>query len=296
MRYCNECAGLLEKKEIEGCQRLVCSRCGKIHYQNPLPVVAGVIIGKEGQILLTKRGIPPGEGKWALLAGFVERGESPEEAMLREIREEIGIEGKPEGLIGVYKGKAEMYGSVIVIGYKIVSQSEAYTLSKEVKEVRLFSRDHLPSLAFSSHRRILDDLWRTRHRPVPTVDAIIEKEGGIVLIKRKNPPYGWALPGGFVNYGELLEEAARRELKEETNLEAKELRQFHTYSDPGRDPRFHTITTVFIGKGEGEGKPADDAEELKVFKKRELPSKLAFDHKKILEDYFNSNLGGSFRE
>jgi len=122
--------------------------------------------------------------------------------------------------------------------------------------------------------------------PLPVVDIIIEKEGGIVLIKRKNPPYGWALPGGFVDYGESLEEAVKREAKEETNLNVKKLKQFHTYSDPHRDPRFHTISTVFTGKGEGELKAGDDAQEIKVFKKKEIPSILAFDHKRILKDYF----------
>ncbi len=92
--------------------------------------------------------------------------------------------------------------------------------------------------------------------PVPTVDIIIELESrGIVLIKRKNPPYGWAIPGGFVDYGESLEEAAVREAREETNLDVELIRQFHTYSDPKRDPRHHTITTAYIAKGKG--KPED---------------------------------------
>ncbi|MCD6472376.1 NUDIX hydrolase [Candidatus Aerophobetes bacterium] len=125
--------------------------------------------------------------------------------------------------------------------------------------------------------------------PIPTVDIIIEKDEGIVLIKRKNPPYGWALPGGFVDYGESLEEAVEREAKEETNLNIIDARQFHTYSDPKRDPRFHTVTTVFIGKGEGMMKPSDDAEKIKVLKKGEIPSNLAFDHKKILEDYLKKD-------
>ena len=92
--------------------------------------------------------------------------------------------------------------------------------------------------------------------PYVTVDIIIETLQGIVLIERSNPPYGWALPGGFVDYGESLEEAAAREAKEETNLDLVDLRQFHTYSAPGRDPRFHTITTVFIAEGQGERDPA----------------------------------------
>ena len=286
MRYCTECAGPLKKRQIEGYSRFVCLQCGKIHYQNPLPVVAGVITTKDKQILLIKRGISPGKGKWALLAGFMERNESPEEAMLREVKEEIGIEGKIEKLIGVYEGRTRMYGPVIVVGYEVTAQEQNYSLSKEVKEIKFFSRHNLPLLAFTSHQKILNDLWRRHYNPIPTVDTIVEKEGGVVLVKRKNPPYGWALPGGFVDYGESLEEAARRETKEETNLEVKELRQFHTYSDPTRDPRFHTITTVFVGKGEGKPKPADDARELKIFKKNTLPPDIAFDHREILEDYF----------
>jgi 8-oxo-dGTP diphosphatase len=123
--------------------------------------------------------------------------------------------------------------------------------------------------------------------PIPTVDLIIElKERGIVLIQRKNPPPGWALPGGYVDYGESLEEAAVREAREETSLDVKLVRQFHSYSDPSRDPRQHTITTVFIGRAEGEPAAADDAKEVGVFSREDLPRDLAFDHEQILRDYF----------
>jgi len=123
--------------------------------------------------------------------------------------------------------------------------------------------------------------------PIPTVDIIIETEqGGIVLIKRKNPPFGWALPGGFVEYGETLEEAAMREAKEETGLDVELIRQFHSYSSPDRDPRFHTITTVFIAKGRGTPRAADDAKEVAIFTKDSLPEDIAFDHRQILMDYF----------
>ena len=122
--------------------------------------------------------------------------------------------------------------------------------------------------------------------PVPTVDIIIEYSNGIVLIERKNFPHGWAIPGGYVDYGESLEEAAIREAKEETNLDVKLICQLHTYSSPDRDPRHHTISTVFIAIGKGELKGKDDALSAKVFTKDNLPDKLAFDHKKILQDYF----------
>jgi len=127
--------------------------------------------------------------------------------------------------------------------------------------------------------------------PVPTVDIIIEiqrEDGkeGIVLIKRKNPPHGWAIPGGFVDYGESLEEAAVREAKEETSLDVKLKKQLHTYSDPDRDPRQHTISTVFVASAQGRPKAEDDAQEIGIFTKEEINFSLAFDHNRILADYF----------
>ncbi len=123
--------------------------------------------------------------------------------------------------------------------------------------------------------------------PFPTVDIIIEIEGRIVLIERKNPPKGWALPGGFVDYGETLESAAIREAKEETGLDIYDLRLLGCYSDPKRDSRMHTITTVYIAKGEGAPQAADDAAELALFLPQELPSPLCFDHARIIDDYRN---------
>jgi 8-oxo-dGTP diphosphatase len=122
--------------------------------------------------------------------------------------------------------------------------------------------------------------------PVPTVDVIIEVEGGIVLIERKNPPLGWALPGGFVDYGESFEQAAVREAREETGLEVALVEQFHTYSDPDRDPRQHTASTVFIGRASGRPQGGDDAARAEVFTRYNLPD-LVFDHARILADYFS---------
>lgn len=127
--------------------------------------------------------------------------------------------------------------------------------------------------------------------PVPTVDVIIEVDGGIVLIERKNPPHGWAIPGGFVDEGEPLWVAARREAKEETSLDVELTEQFHTYSDPRRDPRRHTVSTVFLARATGRPIAADDAKALGVFTEANLPS-LAFDHADILADYFRYRTGG----
>ena len=124
------------------------------------------------------------------------------------------------------------------------------------------------------------------HRgPAPTVDIIIEIGEKIVLIERRYPPHGWALPGGFVDYGESYEKAALREAMEETGLVVTDLRQFHTYSDPGRDARQHTASTVFIGKAEGHPIAGDDAGRAELFDASTLPP-LAFDHGQILADYY----------
>jgi 8-oxo-dGTP diphosphatase len=120
--------------------------------------------------------------------------------------------------------------------------------------------------------------------PKLTVDIIIKYKSGIVLIERKNPPRGWALPGGFVDYGETVEEAAIREAREETNLVLTELEQFHVYSDPERDPWGHSVSVVFVADGKGILKAGDDAKQARIFSLDKLPE-LRFDHKKILDDF-----------
>jgi 8-oxo-dGTP diphosphatase len=125
--------------------------------------------------------------------------------------------------------------------------------------------------------------------PIPTVDIIIElvdqPHRPIILIERKNPPHGWAIPGGFVDYGESVETAARREAQEEVRLTVELIEQFHVYSDPKRDPRQHTLSIVFIAQANGKPKAADDAKEVGVFHLWEIPEKLCFDHDRILKDY-----------
>ncbi len=134
--------------------------------------------------------------------------------------------------------------------------------------------------------------------PALTVDVIIEIEGGgvegdriqrpgIVLIERRNPPSGWALPGGFVDVGETVEQAAVREAEEETGLEVELVRQFHVYSDPRRDDRGHTVSVVFVGRASGTPTAASDAADASVFAAGTLPTQIAFDHAQILSDYFN---------
>jgi 8-oxo-dGTP diphosphatase len=123
--------------------------------------------------------------------------------------------------------------------------------------------------------------------PTPTVDIIIEVQGGIVLIERRNPPLGWALPGGFVDEGESVAAAAVREALEETSLSVTLTEQFFCYSDPARDPRKHTLSVVFLGRAEGAPRAADDARRAEVFDPEVLPSPLVFDHSQILSDYLH---------
>jgi len=128
--------------------------------------------------------------------------------------------------------------------------------------------------------------------PLPTVDIIIEIDDCIILIERRNAPLGWALPGGFVDYGETLQGAAVREAMEETFLKVVDLQLLGCYSDPDRDSRMHTISTVFVGRGVGTPRASDDAINLACFRMDALPTELCFDHAKILADYSSWKLSG----
>ena len=123
--------------------------------------------------------------------------------------------------------------------------------------------------------------------PRLTVDLLIDMGAGVVaLIKRKNDPQGWALPGGFVEVGETAEEAALREGAEETGLDLELVRQFHVYSDPKRDGRMHTVSVVFVARGYGKPRAGSDAAEIDFFHDMNMPADICFDHRQILKDYF----------
>jgi len=136
----------------------------------------------------------------------------------------------------------------------------------------------------------------TNRKPGLAVDCIILIDGKVLLIHRRNPPHGWALPGGFVEYGETVEDAVRREMKEETGLDLTDLRQFRVYSDPARDPRGHVVSVVFAARGVGQPKAGDDAERYRLVDLNEVaetgtvpegtvPVSLVFDHAQILKDF-----------
>jgi len=132
--------------------------------------------------------------------------------------------------------------------------------------------------------------------PAPTVDAVVLLPGDrVVLVRRRNPPRGWAIPGGFVDEGERLDVAAAREASEETGLSVTLLEQFHSYSDPARDPRRHTISTVYLATASGQPRGGDDAVEARAFPWDALPDTIVFDHREILADVRRYLLTGARR-
>ena len=147
-------------------------------------------------------------------------------------------------------------------------------------------------ISYGSKTADFIDAWLpvTYRNPAPTVDIIIEMRDRphrpIVLIERRNAPYGWAIPGGFVDYGELVETAAMREAQEETQLDVTLIEQFYVYSDPRRDPRKHTLSIVFLAYATGTPVADDDAKDIALFVPWEFPTNLCFDHDRILQDYW----------
>lgn len=259
---------------------------------------------KTGEAIFTQAGSLP--AKYVIHAATMGMDFKTDEAKIREscknalrAAEELKIKSLAFPALGCGVG-----GFPLLASAKIMSQ-EVFRHIKEdgsqLKEVifclynkeafDIFNKDIISYLEYIIHK--------LQNGPFSTVDAIIEipaspsgGNGGIVLIQRSNPPFGFALPGGFVDYNESLEDAVRREMQEETSLDLEELRQFHTYSKPGRDPRFHTICTVFLAKGKGKPKAGDDAASLKVVKLDEIEKlNFAFDHKKILSDYLKYKKG-----
>ena len=184
-------------------------------------------------------------------------------------------------------------GLSVTASGKIMAQEAIRFARSDPSHVRRVACAPHDRAAFEPFRKVVEGYVRhflevLAWGPLVVVDAIVEAPGGIVVIERFNPPSGFALPGGFVDYGESLEEAVRREIAEETGLEVSDLRQFHTYSDPSRDPRFHTVSTVFTAKAVGSPRAGDDAAAVRVVKPEEVPGlTFAFDHGRMLADWLS---------
>ena len=157
-KFCPLCRYYLRWTQVDGRKRLVCQKCGWIDYKNPLPVAVCVAKNREGKILITRRNLEPGINRWALPGGFIELGETPETACLRELKEETGIKGKIKRLIGVYVQKTRHYGSLLVIGYEVSIFKDFLSLNNELKDAKFFGKQTLPHIPFSSHRKMIEKI------------------------------------------------------------------------------------------------------------------------------------------
>ena len=161
-KFCPLCGFSLRKRQIDGQKRLMCRRCGWIHYENPLPVVICAVKNKDNKVLIVRRNLAPGKNKWALPGGFIEIKETPEVAVLRELKEETGLKGKINKLTGVYIQKTRYYGSFLVVGYEVRISKIRLLLNRELKEARFFSKKDMPFIPFSSHRKILEKVFKDK--------------------------------------------------------------------------------------------------------------------------------------
>ena len=153
--HCPYCGGLLEDKFIEGRQRLFCTACDRPIYENPIPATCAVVVNSGNQVLLVKRSVPPKEGQWCLPGGFIELGESPEAGAQRELREETGLSGEIETLLGVRHASSDQYHSVMMVGYLVKRFMGKLQPGDDASDARWFQGTQLPPIAFDSHRFFL---------------------------------------------------------------------------------------------------------------------------------------------
>ncbi|RLB07462.1 MAG: hypothetical protein DRG50_02795 [Deltaproteobacteria bacterium] len=159
-RFCSFCGEQLKRVSRGGRMRLYCSSCDTVHYENPLPATAALVLKGDEDLLLVRRGMEPGKGKWGLPGGFVEAGEAPSEGVLRELKEETGLIGEVERLIDVLYEDSPFYGPLIIIGYKVIPQGGDLLAGDDAVEVRYFPLNGLPRVAFDSHMTLIEEIER----------------------------------------------------------------------------------------------------------------------------------------
>lgn len=155
-KFCPVCKTILLRKKIDKIGRPACPRCGWVHYANPIPSAVAFVY-REGEILLVKRGVAPSRGKWALPSGFVEPNELPEEAVLRELKEETSIRAALKGLIGVYTEPTKLYGNVLLVAYDVQYVAGKPRAGTDTIEAKFFAVNRLPRIPFAGHRTIVRD-------------------------------------------------------------------------------------------------------------------------------------------
>jgi mutator protein MutT len=157
-KYCPYCGGDLEKKFTQGKDRLVCKRCGEIYYENPLPAATALILNSDNQLLLGKRAVDPAKGAWCLPGGFIEMGETMEQAAIRELREETGLEGRILSFVGCFFQESRLYGGVIIFGYRVEVIDGVMKAGDDMEELLYSSLDSLPQVAFEAHLKLINNL------------------------------------------------------------------------------------------------------------------------------------------
>ncbi|MBN1621507.1 MAG: NUDIX domain-containing protein [Endomicrobiales bacterium] len=158
-KFCPLCRYYLSKVRIDGHVRLVCQKCGWVYYKNPLPVTSCVAVNKKGEMLIAKRNLDPGKGSWALPGGFIELNETPEDSCLRELKEEVGIDGKIMRLVGVYVQNTEEYGSLLVVGYMVKAMHDNLSINSEVQEAKFVKKNSMPYIPFMAHRKLIKEVF-----------------------------------------------------------------------------------------------------------------------------------------
>ncbi|MCB9359267.1 NUDIX hydrolase [Candidatus Woesearchaeota archaeon] len=270
-------------------------------------------------VVLIKRGRGPFTGYWALPGGRQGVGEELEDTVIREMNEETGIGMKKldDGLIKrvdvlgqeayldqihtYHSGKDPRGGNTTV--YAVQLEMDPEYVKKQIQngddaeDIMVCRIDDLPDLAFD-HFKFLEDYFtqlKQYKNPTPAIDAIVEYDSKFVYVDRGGKPIGLALPGGFAKEGKSYEQTGIEEIKEETNLDIKNLQLVGVYSDPKRDPRKHITSTVYYAKGQGELRFGDDAKGGGTFTLEDIPA-MKFDHNRILDDFAERYNRGEFRQ
>ena len=154
--FCPYCGEKVIEKSFGERNHCYCQKCDIIHYENPLPAVAALVLNQKDQLLLVKRSVEPAKGKWCLPGGFIEIDESIEEAVLRELEEETGIKGEIEGLIDFFSQKGLHYRAILIFGYKVKMLGGEVKAGDDAQDAVFFSLDTLPPVAFLSHQRLIE--------------------------------------------------------------------------------------------------------------------------------------------
>ncbi|NTW82577.1 MAG: NUDIX domain-containing protein [Chlorobiaceae bacterium] len=155
--FCPICGNPLEQGFVDGRERKFCPSCSWVHYINPLPVAVAYAVNRADELLLVRRAHDPAFNEWALPGGFLEAGEEPHEGCLRELHEETSLRGEIDSLIGVYHREVEMYGSLLVIAYKVIVDNNSIAINHELFEAGFYPHDLRPEVRIPLHRKIISD-------------------------------------------------------------------------------------------------------------------------------------------